>query len=228
MELTFHGHACVSLRTQGVQFLFDPFITGNPLTDLDVETVHPDWIILTHAHRDHFGDTLELVHRTGCGVICNADIADYLEQKGVKKILDLHMGGMDHIANIEVELTPAWHGSQLVDGEQIYNFGSANGVLVRAQGKTLYHAGDTALFSDMKLMGRKTPIDVALLPIGDHYTMGPEDAACAVSLLGCRYVVPIHYRTFPVLVQSPETFIRAVAERAEVVVLEPGDSMIIS
>lgn len=208
MRVSYHGHAVIKIETNGKTILFDPFINGNKLTDLKVEDVMPDVIILTHGHGDHLGDTVELAKRNGALVIGNAEIAAYLGFQGVKNTHAMHIGGSYEFDFGRVKLTPAFHGSGFVTNDnQIIYLGMPAGVLFMAEGKTVYHAGDTALYSDMKLIGERHPIDLAFLPIGDNFTMGPEDAALAAEFLNPKQVVPIHYNTFPPIKQDPYKYI---------------------
>ena len=187
MRISFHGQSCVCIETaEGKHLLIDPFITGNPLSDLDPDTVPCDVILLTHGHGDHIGDTERIAHRTHPLIISTVELADYFSVKDT--------------------------------------FGLASGILLHAEGKTIYHAGDTALFSDMKLIGEDYPIDVAFLPIGDNYTMGPKDAAKAVTFLKPRIAVPIHYNIFPLIEQDPNEFL-ALLDDGVGLIMQPGESI---
>ncbi|AEH54037.1 MULTISPECIES: metal-dependent hydrolase [Heyndrickxia] len=208
MKVSFHGHSIVKVETGGKTILFDPFITGNSQTDLKVEEESPDVIILTHGHGDHIGDTEALARKKNALIIANNEIANYFAWKGLNTH-PLHIGGSYQFDFGKVKLTQAFHGSAVVDDEkkEIVYLGMPTGVLLMAEGKTIYHAGDTGLFSDMKLIGERHPIDLAFLPIGDNFTMGPEDAAVAATFLQAKTVVPIHYNTFPLIQQDPQKFI---------------------
>jgi L-ascorbate metabolism protein UlaG (beta-lactamase superfamily) len=207
MKVSFHGHSVVKVETNGKTILFDPFINGNNQTDLKVDNENPDVIILTHGHGDHVGDTVEIAKRSGALVIANNEIANYLSWQGVNTH-PMHIGGAYEFDFGKVKLTPAFHGSAMVtDNHEIIYLGMPTGVLLMAEGKTIYHAGDTGLFSDMKLIGERHPIDLAFLPIGDNFTMGPEDAAAAAEFLQAKTVVPVHYDTFPPIKQDPQVFI---------------------
>jgi L-ascorbate metabolism protein UlaG (beta-lactamase superfamily) len=207
MKVSFHGHSIVKVETNGKTILFDPFINGNNQTDLKVDNESPDVIILTHGHGDHVGDTVEIAKRSGALVIANNEIANYLSFQGLNTH-PMHIGGAYEFDFGKVKLTPAFHGSAMItDNQEIIYLGMPTGVLLMAEGKTIYHAGDTGLFSDMKLIGERHPIDLAFLPIGDNFTMGPEDAAAAAEFLQAKTVVPVHYDTFPPIKQDPQVFI---------------------
>jgi L-ascorbate metabolism protein UlaG (beta-lactamase superfamily) len=224
MKISYHGHAIVKIKTDGKEILIDPYITGNPLTDLQVEREAPDVIVLTHGHGDHLGDTVELAKKKNALVIAINELAEYLGRKGLKTH-GINIGGSYRFDFGTVKLTQAFHSNSIVeeDGTIVY-LGMPAGVLLTIEGKTIYHAGDTALFSDMKLIGERHPIDLAFLPIGDNFTMGPEDAAYAAKLLNAKTVVPIHYNTFPVIQQDPEAFV-AKLEGGNGKVLKPGDEI---
>jgi len=212
MKAAYHGHSVVTLETEdGTKLLIDPFIKGHERCDLDVDTVEPDYILVTHAHEDHFGDTIEIAKRTGAQVITTVEIADYLASFDV----DAHgmqPGGAHEFDFGKVKLTPAIHGSSLdIDGKP-HTLGLASGLLITADAQTVYHAGDTALFSDMQLIGDLTDIDLAFLPIGDNFTMGPEDASLAAKWLKAKKVVPVHYDTFPVIKQNPKSFVEMLED----------------
>ncbi|MFF2450498.1 metal-dependent hydrolase [Neobacillus sp. NPDC058068] len=224
MRVSYHGHSVVQINTNGKTILIDPFITGNQLTDLTLEEVKPDVIILSHGHDDHVGDTVELAKRHNGLVIANYELATYLSWQGVKTH-GMHIGGAYQFDFGKVKLTQAFHGSgyETENNELIY-CGMPAGILVMSEGKTIYHAGDTGLFSDMKLIGDRHPIDLAFLPIGDNFTMGPEDAAYAAKLLNAKTVVPMHYNTFPPIKQDPYQFIELL-ENQNGKVLVPGEAI---
>ena len=202
--------------------LMDPFITGNGQTDLKVENEQPDVILLTHGHNDHVGDTVELAKKNNALVVAPNELADYLGWQGCI-VHNMHIGGAHQFEFGKVKFTQAFHGSSYVtEKNEIIYTGMPAGILFTAEGKTIYHAGDTALFGDMELIGKRHPIDIAFLPIGDNFTMGPEDAAYAVSLLKPKIVVPIHYNTFPPIAQDPTEFAKLV-EDAEVQILSAGE-----
>lgn len=222
MQISFHGHSVVKIVTNGTTILIDPFINGNGQTDLKVENEKPDVILLTHGHNDHVGDTIQLAKAHDALVVAPNELADYLGWQGCK-VHNMHIGGARQFEFGKVKFTQAFHGSSYVtENNEIIYTGMPAGILFTAEGKTIYHAGDTALFGDMELIGKRHPIDIAFLPIGDNFTMGPEDAAYAVSLLKPKIVVPVHYNTFPPIEQNPADFANLV-EDAQVQVLQPGE-----
>jgi L-ascorbate metabolism protein UlaG (beta-lactamase superfamily) len=226
MKFTFLGHSAGYLETKSEKFLFDPFLTGNPKASIQAGAVDPTYILLTHGHGDHVGDAVPISKRTGAPIITTFELANWLEAKGAKTIA-LNHGGWCQFPFGRVRFTIAFHSSSEIEegGRPLY-LGEAAGVVLQTEGKTIYHAGDTALFSDMRLIGEDAPIDLALLPIGEHFTMGPKDAARAVEFLAPKRVVPIHYGTFPPLVGDPQEFVRlAKGTGAEIEVLRPGESL---
>lgn len=224
MKAKYHGHSVVSLETnKGEKFLFDPFINGHEACDLDVDTVEVDYIFVTHAHSDHIGDTVEIAKRTGAKVITTVEIANYLTTKDVEAH-GMQPGGAFDFDFGRVKFTQAIHGSSLeIDGKS-HTLGLASGILVTADSKTVYHLGDTALYSDMKLIGEMNEIDLAFVPIGDNFTMGPEDAAQATKWLKPKKAVPIHYNTFPLIQQNPLDYIDLLDENVGMV-LTVGESI---
>lgn len=222
MEISYHGHSVVKIMTDTHTILIDPFITGNGQTDLDAAKEKVDVILVTHGHNDHLGDTVDLAKRNNATVIATFELANYVESFGIN-VHAMGIGGSYDFEFGTVKFTQAFHSSSFTteDGEIIYG-GMPAGVLFTSEGKTIYHAGDTALFGDMKLIGERNNIDVAFLPIGDNFTMGPEDAAYAVQLLKPQIVVPVHYNTFPPIKQDPQIF-KNLVETADVQVLSAGD-----
>lgn len=226
MELSFHGHSIVKIKTNGKNIIIDPFIRGNNITDLKVEEESPDVILLTHGHNDHVGDTVELAKANNSLVVAPNELANYLSWQGVNAH-PMHIGGSYQFDFGKVKYTQAFHGSSYVtENNEIIYTGMPGGILFYAEGLTIYHAGDTALFGDMKLIGERNDIDVAFLPIGDNFTMGPEDAAYAVTLLKPKKVVPIHYNTFPYIKQDPKVFAELVKD-SEVQILEAGETVVL-
>jgi L-ascorbate metabolism protein UlaG (beta-lactamase superfamily) len=223
VNLTYHSHACFSIRVADMVVWIDPFLTGNELADVQADAVQADYILVSHGHGDHVGDAVAMARRTGAMTISNFEIHNWLVAQGVERAHAMHIGGGYDFPFGRVKLTPAWHGSALPDGS--YG-GTPAGFLLTLEGKRIYHACDTGLFYDMKLIGEEG-LDVAILPIGDNFTMGPEDALRAVKLLEPKMVIPIHYDTFEVIRQDPELFAQRVEAEtaARCVVLHPGDSL---
>ncbi|MFC2045968.1 metal-dependent hydrolase [Chloroflexota bacterium] len=222
VKLTYHSHACFSITVGDTHLLTDPFLTGNELADVTAGEVDADYILVSHGHGDHVGDTVEIAERTGAMTISNFEIHNWLLAQGVVDAHPLHIGGGYDFPFGRVKLTIAHHGSGLPDGS--YG-GNPAGFLLTLEGKKIYHACDTGLFYDMKLIGEEG-LDLAILPIGDNFTMGPGDALRATKLLKPKVVIPIHYDTFDVIKQDPQAFAaRVEAETpSECVVLRPGDS----
>ena len=223
-KLTYHGHSCFSVEGAGNTIWLDPFLGGNPQADIGPDDVtKADYILVSHGHGDHLGDAVAISRQTGATIISNNEIATYCEGEGVNAH-GLHIGGGYQFPFGRVKMTIAHHGSTLPDGG--YG-GNPGGFLLDVAEKRIYHAGDTGLFYDMKLLGEEKPIDVALLPIGDNYTMGPDDALRAVQLLTPRLVVPMHYGTFDVIQQDPGAFAKRVKQITgiDVVVMSPGESL---
>ncbi|RNA70338.1 metal-dependent hydrolase [Alteribacter keqinensis] len=224
MKLSFHGHSVVKIETNGKTILIDPFIKGNDLCDLDAGKVKADVILLTHGHNDHVGDTIDIAKRNDALVVAPFELATYLGWQGLNTH-PMHIGGAHEFDFGRIKLTQAFHGSAYTDDEkqEIIYTGMPSGILFFAEGKTIYHAGDTALYSDMKLL-EKYRIDVAFLPIGDNFTMGPDDAAVAADWIGAKKVVPMHYNTFPVIEQNPKSFAEALGNDTGHV-MKPGDEV---
>ena len=219
------GHSCLLFESDGRHVLVDPFLTGNPRAAAKAEEVPADFIIISHGHGDHVGDAVAIAKRTGATVVSNYEIGEWLQkpEQGLTRIHGLQHGGSVLLdGGLRVKLTIAFHGSALPDGS---NGGNPCGmVLTFPDGTKVYNAADTALFSDMKLIGEEG-LDLALLPIGDYYTMGPADAVRAVKLLSPRSVIPIHYNTFDRIAQDPDAWAAQVRQEtsAQPVVLQPGD-----
>lgn len=230
LTITWHGHSAFSLDDGERMILIDPFISGNPVSTTDVDSLNPTTIILTHAHNDHVGDTVPLAKRTGATVIAAVELANYLASQGVENTIGGNHGGTIAFDGGSTKFTPAWHTSsyQEQDGTVVAP-GVPAGHVIRFGGKTIYHAGDTALFLDMQLIGEEG-LDVAILPIGDHFTMGPKDAVRAAKMLNAGTVIPCHYNTFPAIRQDPEAFKADVESQtsAKVAVLSPGESLDLS
>ncbi|RKO67184.1 metal-dependent hydrolase [Desulfofundulus salinus] len=224
MKVTFLGHAAFLLEGEAT-VLIDPFITGNPVTTVRAEDLHPDLILVSHGHSDHLGDAIEIAKRSGATVVSVFELASYCSRQGAQAH-GMHIGGSHQFGPVKVKLTPAWHGSGLITNGPAEYLGTPCGFVLTLDGNTIYHAGDTGLFGDMAMVGRLHPIDLALLPIGDNFTMGPEDALEAVHLIKPNLVIPMHYNTWPLIKQDPQEFKRVVEAQtpARVIILAPGES----
>ncbi len=225
VKITYHGHACFTIQTDQANLLIDPFLTGNEMADVTPEQVNPDYILVSHAHGDHLGDALPIAKRTGATVISNYEIYNYMVANGANAH-PMHIGGARVFPFGKVKLTIAHHGSSFPDGS--YG-GNPCGFLLWLEGKVLYFAGDTALFMDMKLYGEEG-IDVAMLPIGDNFTMGPEDAVKAVEFLQPKQAILMHYNTFGVITQDAQAVADAIAAKtaAQPVLLQPGETLVVA
>lgn len=220
--VTWLGHGTFSIETAEKTIIIDPFFTGNPAATTTADAVHPDALIISHGHGDHVGDAVEIAKRTGCLVIANYEITEWLQTQGVENVHPQHIGGAHRHPFGVVKLTIAHHGSSLPDGS---NGGNPCGVLLKLADGNIYHACDTGLFYDMKLIGEEG-IDLAILPIGDNFTMGPEDALRAVKLINPRRVIPDHFDTWPLISQDSSEWSNQVHSETDssVVLLRPGDS----
>lgn len=224
-KVTWLGHAALSLETDGFNILVDPFLAGNPAASVAPEKVNADFILLSHGHGDHLGDTVSIAKRTGAVVITNAELSDWLDKQGVRTHGQHLGGGFQHPFGY-LKLTLAIHGSGLPDGS--YGGNPAGFLLTTNDNRKIYMACDTGLFGDMRLIGEEG-IDLAILPIGDNYTMGPDDALRAVKLLEPGQIVPIHYNTFEVIAQDPKVWAERVESEtdAKVHLITPGESITI-
>jgi L-ascorbate metabolism protein UlaG (beta-lactamase superfamily) len=221
MDIRFLGHSCFELSEGDARVLVDPFLTGNPKAAASADEVDPTHILLTHGHPDHYGDVEDIAKRTGAPVVAIAEIASELGDAGVENVSDPNLGGTVKFDWGWVKLVPAWHTSTTPKGQ----VNVPAGLLIGIGGKTVYHLGDTALFSDLKLIAhRGNPIDVALMCIGGHYTMDRLDAVVAAEFVEAGTVIPCHYDTFPVIETDVQAFKSEVESQtsSKVEVLEPG------
>ena len=223
MEIRFLGHACFELSDGDTRVLIDPFLNGNPKAPVGPDEVDPTHILLTHGHVDHWGDVVDIAKRTGADCVAIVELANELQENGVENVSDPNIGGTVKFDWGWVKLVPAWHTSTTPSG----TVNTPAGLLIGIGGKTIYHLGDTALFSDLKLVShRGNPIDVALMCIGGHYTMDRLDAVVAADFVEAGTVIPCHYDTFPPIETDAEAFKSEVeAEtKSQVVVLQPGET----
>lgn len=222
-KLTFHGHATFSIDTDdATKLVIDPFFTDNPVFKGSVDDIEADFILVTHGHHDHVADLLPLAERTGATVIASFEIAKYLERHGVSASRQ-HIGGGVNYTFGYVKMTPALHGGMVeLPGAESFTTIPGGFLINLNGGQRFHHAGDTGLSTDMQLL--KGKVDVAVLPIGDRFTMGPDDAVTAVDFIGPKVVIPCHYNTWPPIEQSAEGFKVAIGDRAEVEIMTPGDT----
>ncbi len=225
IKVTWYGHATLGIEIDGTMLLVDPFFTGNPAATVTAKDVMADYILVTHGHSDHVGDVVEIARRTGAMVIGNFEIAEWVGKQGVEKTHGQHIGGGHLHPFGYLKLTQALHGSGLPDGN---NGGNPAGFLLTTKdGLKIYIAGDTGLFSDMQLIGQEG-IELAFVPIGDNYTMGPDDAYKAVELIKPKHVIPIHYNTWELIAQDAEKWAERVRKLGVYAhVLKPGESLTI-
>ena len=226
MNITFLGHSCVQIQTGTHTLIIDPFLTGNPVAAREAGEIQADAVLLTHGHNDHVGDAESIAKRNDAVIIAPNELAVYMGWQGCK-VHPMHIGGGHTFDFGRVKLTQAYHGSgyELPDQQTIIYMGMPAGLLLEIEGKTIYHAGDTALFGDMKLLGELHQIDLAFLPIGDNFTMGPDDALLAAQWVGAKRVIPMHYNTFPLIEQDGQAYTKALAGVGiEGILLEPGES----
>lgn len=222
-KLIWHGHATLGLETGGYKLVIDPFFAGNPAADISPAQVEADFLLVSHGHGDHVGDAVAIAKRTGATIISNYEIAAWFAGQGVEKTHGQHLGGGYRHPFGYLKLTLALHGSMLPDGS--YGGNPCGFLLTTNDGRKIYFAQDTGLFGDMKLIGEEG-LDLAIIPIGDNYTMGPDDALRAVKLLEPKVVIPIHYDTWGLIAQDAAAWKERVEKEtsAKVMVLKPGGS----
>ena len=225
VKITWLGHSAFLFEAEK-KLLIDPFISGNPLAPCSPEDLNPDIIAVTHGHRDHLGDTIQIGKRTGCRIISIHEVANYIKSKGVFAE-GMNKGGTINVEGIALTMTTALHSSSIDASGFSFDGGCPAGFIIRINGHSIYHAGDTGVFGDMQLIGELYEPEVALLPIGDRFTMGIKEATKAVELIRPEIVIPMHYNTFDVISQDPEEFKRAVEEKVntKVIIMKPGKSI---
>jgi L-ascorbate metabolism protein UlaG (beta-lactamase superfamily) len=226
VEIIYHGHSCVQIITEGKSLLIDPFLRGNPLAVSKPEDIKTDYILLTHAHTDHILDAEPIARANDATIVATFELANYMASKQLKT-MEMNIGGTVDFGFATVKMIHAFHSSgiMLEEGKIIYG-GMPGGFIIQAEGLTVLHAGDTSLFSDMKMFGDRYRIDLAFVPMGDHYTMGPDDALQAAEWYRARMVVPVHYDTFPPIRQDAEDFVKRLeAQGQQGRAMAPGDRM---
>ncbi|AKB54051.1 metal-dependent hydrolase [Methanosarcina sp. A14] len=225
VKITWLGHSAFLFEAEK-KLLIDPFISGNPLAPCIPEELNPDIIAVTHGHRDHLGDTIEIGKRTGCRIISVHEVANYIKSKGVFAE-GMGKGGTVNVEGIKLTMTEALHSSSIDASGFSFDGGSPAGFIIQINGHSIYHAGDTGVFGDMKLIGELYEPELALLPIGDKFTMGIKEATKAVELIQPKTVIPMHYSTFDVIKQDPKEFKRAVEAKIDtkVIIMKPGESI---
>jgi L-ascorbate metabolism protein UlaG (beta-lactamase superfamily) len=226
LSITWLGHSTFVITTPGgKRIVTDPWLEGNPKCPPGTKIDRADLILLSHGHSDHSADVVSVARATGAPVVCIHELSQWLGNKGLQNVKGMGIGGTISVAGLDVSMTPAVHSSSVMEGDGIVYLGEPTGFVVRLEDKrAFYFAGDTALFGDMRLIADEHAPEIAFLPIGDHYTMGPDAAARACKLLLIRQVVPMHYGTFPILTGTPERLKELVEPSVQVLVLKPGET----
>jgi len=229
VKVTYLGHSAFKIISpKGVVIYIDPFLSGNPKTPAEMKTVEKaDLVLVTHGHGDHLGDTLAIAEKTNARIVAMPELGRYLTKKGAKNVVGMNKGGTYTFRDIAITMVHALHSSSVMEGDQVIYMGDPAGFVIRFEnGFTLYHAGDTGIFGDMKIIGEIYKPELSLLPIGSHFTMDPREATYASKLLGSKYVIPMHYGTFPALTGTPEEFVKLMKEvpQIKVLVLRPGET----
>jgi L-ascorbate metabolism protein UlaG (beta-lactamase superfamily) len=225
MDIRFLGQACFELAEGDARVLVDPFLKpNNPVSPVTADEVEPTHILITHGHTDHFADAVGLAKRTGAHCVAIVEMADWLDEQGIEAISDPNLGGTVEFDWGWVKLVQAFHTNTIQLAGVV--IGPPAGLVINIGGTTVYHLGDTCLFSDLKLIAERTPVDVALIPIGGHYTMDRHDAVLAAEFVGAKTVIPMHYNTFPPIEADAGAFKADVESKtdSQVVILEPGES----
>lgn len=225
MKITYYGHSCTLVEENGIRIIIDPFLSGNTNSGISPEDIQVDAVILTHGHADHFGDTIQITKQNDCPVIAVYELAVYCANQGVKS-QGMNIGGRFSFDGFNVKFTQAFHSSSISVGDTWIYGGQPAGILLTIGDKTFYHAGDTSLFGDMRLIGEMNTIDCAALPIGDVLTMGPDDALLAAQWIRTKRVIPVHYDTFPDIAQDSSLFCDRLRQTGvEGYPLKPGESI---
>jgi L-ascorbate metabolism protein UlaG (beta-lactamase superfamily) len=221
MDIRFLGHAAFTFSDGDATVLIDPFLSGNPQAAVPASELEPTTILLTHGHPDHVGDTVEIAKRAGAPVMATTELAGELQEQGIE-VINANYGGTHRFDWGTAKFVPAWHDSSTPAGKH----NSPAGIVVEIGGVVVYHLGDTCLFSDLKLVGARTPIDVAIVPIGGHFTMDRHDAVTAADFVGAKTIIPCHYNTFPLIETDADAFATDIQSTLDAitVVLAPGAS----
>ncbi len=208
MDIVFHGHSCVQLTSKGHSLIMDPFISGSPHAKTNVGDIQAEYVLLTHGHEDHILDAEQIARQNNAPIVSVVELATYMGWKGLKTE-PMNIGGQINLPFFKVKMIKAFHSSSNIveDEKKIIYLGNPAGYIIEMEGKTILHAGDTSLYTDMKLIGQQHSIDLAFLPIGDRFTMGIDDAVQAAEWINPKIVVPIHYNTFPFIVQDVGEFV---------------------